>query len=675
MTFIALASRRLPLAVSPRRTALSLAILLALIAIAPRARADDDLSLREQTAFQAAVDRVAPCVVRIETFGGMERIGEMLVGTGPTTGLVVSADGYIVSSAFNFAQKPAQILVRAGDGARMPATLVATDHSRMLVLLKVKLPAGKSLPVPVAAPKAEIAVGQWAIALGRTFDGAKPNMSVGIISALGRIWGKAVQTDAKISPHNYGGPLVDIRGRVIGVLAPMSTQGTDELAGFEWYDSGIGFAVPLEDIQRSLDRLKKGTDLYSGLLGVNLKQGDPYADPIEIVAVQPKSPAYAMGFKAGDSIVEIDGHPVATQTQMKQALGTHYAGDTVKVAVLRGKERIEKSGELVDKLVPYVAPFLGVLPLRPAEPAKGAAAAEPGIAIRYVYPDSPAAKAGLQPADRITALAGKPVKNYDDLAAQLASFSAHDKAKLTYVRAGKSADVEVQFAALPETIPAQLPAAHEDAAKTAVANAPANPPAAAAPKPATGIVPIRIPEVANGCIAYVPPDYNPRLSYGVVIWLHPPGGYKDDELVARWRDVCAKNNLILLAPKSADPAHWRRTELGFLRKTLDEVSAKYHVDRNRIVAAGQEGGGGIAYLLAAANRERIAGVVAIEAALPNGSPPPAADPVARLAFYLAHSDQPAIKAQIDGTIELLRSVKLPVTVKNLGPTLRPLSAD
>src|SRR5262249_39687 len=66
------------------------------------ARAEDDLPLREETAMKAAVERVAASVVRIETLGGLETVGQMLVGTGPTTGLVVSSDGYIVSSAFNF---------------------------------------------------------------------------------------------------------------------------------------------------------------------------------------------------------------------------------------------------------------------------------------------------------------------------------------------------------------------------------------------------------------------------------------------------------------------------------------------------------------------------------------------------------------------------------------------
>ena len=540
-------------------------------ALSPAA-ADDDVSQREEQAIKAAVDRVAPSVVRIETFGGLERIGSLLVGTGPTTGLIVSADGYIASSAFNFVQKPAQILVHLPDGTRLPATLVATDHSRMIVLLKVNLPAGKELPVPVAAPEEGIAVGQWSLAVGRTYDSPKPSVSVGIISAVHRIWGKAVQTDAKISPNNYGGPLVDIEGRVMGVLVPLSPMASDELAGVEWYDSGIGFAVPLEDIDKMLPRLKKGEDLYGGLLGISMKGIDIYADPAELAAVQPNSPAYQAGLKPKDTIVEIDGHKIVRQAELKHQLGPHYAGDKVKLVVMRGSERLEKTVELVGKLVPYANPFLGALPLR-------LAGGEPGVTLRYVYPDSPAAKAGFQPGDRITAANGKPVKSLEELFEHFASFSVGEKVKFDVHRGTDTLSLEAQLAPLPEAIPAELPPAHPD-----------SPAAAEEKKPAVGIVKIKIPESQSTCIAYVPENYNPKLSYGVVVWLHPPGGFKDQELVGLWKDVCGRHDLILLAPKSADPAQWQRTELEFVRKTLDDLSGKYHVDRAGRWSAGKREG-------------------------------------------------------------------------------------
>src|SRR5262245_48627245 len=322
------------------------------------ASAQDDLPMREEAAMKAAVDRVAPSVVRIETLGGLETIGEMLVGTGPTTGLVVSNDGYIVSSAFNFIQKPTQILVDLADGTRLPAEVVARDDSRMIVLLKVSAAGladpAKQLSVPQAAPVREMQVGQWAIALGRAFEGQQPNMSDAIISAINRVWGKAIQTDAKISPANYGGPLVDVHGRVLGVLVPMNPMETGEIAGVEWYDSGIGFAVPLEHINRVLARLEKGEDLHPGLLGISLKGGDPFADEPVIAACHPKAPAAEAGLKAGDHITEIDGVKVNSQSELRHQLSPRYAGEKVTVVVLRDKERLERPVELIAKLQPYI---------------------------------------------------------------------------------------------------------------------------------------------------------------------------------------------------------------------------------------------------------------------------------------------------------------------------------
>ena len=139
-----------------------------LAALCCNASAADDLETLEQQAFAAAVDRVAPSVVRIETVGGLERIGKVVFGTGPTTGLIVDKEGYIVSSQFNFSNKPASILVRMTNGTRKPAKLVATDHNRMIVLLKIET--DEPLPVATIAALDEIRVGQWAIGVGRTYD-------------------------------------------------------------------------------------------------------------------------------------------------------------------------------------------------------------------------------------------------------------------------------------------------------------------------------------------------------------------------------------------------------------------------------------------------------------------------------------------------------------------------
>src|SRR5207245_1528943 len=234
--------------------------------------------------------------------------------------------------------KPAAIFVAIpGRKERLVAKVVATDQSRMVSLLKVD---ATGLAVPAATPKKEIRIGQWALALGRTWASldSLPSVSVGIVSALGRIYGKAIQTDAKVSPVNYGGPLVDLEGRVMGVLVPASPRGQDETAGYEWYDSGIGFAIPLEDIQAVLPRLKEGQDLKKGLMGIYLKSTDIYSVAPEIASVGVDSAAAKAGIKAGDIIIELNGQTIVRQAQILHILGEKYEGDTVTVKVKRGKE-------------------------------------------------------------------------------------------------------------------------------------------------------------------------------------------------------------------------------------------------------------------------------------------------------------------------------------------------
>jgi serine protease Do len=624
------------------------------------ARAQDDLSAKEEQAIQAAVAGIAPSVVRIETLGGLETVGGLLVGTGPTTGLVVSPDGYIISSAFNFAQKPSQILVYVDEGSPIPAELVCTDHNRRLVLLKVKT--DKPLAVPEPAPVKEVRIGQWSIAVGRAFgDGKKPNISAGIISATNRVWGRAVQTDAKISPANYGGPLLDIYGRVLGVLVPLAQDGfgapgpASEVAGVEWYDSGIGFAIPLEQINQLLPRMKEEKDLRPGKLGVSLKGSDLFSGDVIIAAAAGGSPAQQAGFKAGDKIIEVDGVKITRQAELRHALMPRYAGDTLKLIALRGTERIEREIELVADIPPYEFPFLGVLPLR--EPG-----AEPGVHVRYVYPQSPAAKAGLKPADRIVSLSGKAVADRDALLEAMAAEAAGREIELEVRSGDETKKLKLKLGLLPEEIPTELPPAHGE-----VAPADGDP-------PATGLVTIKIPEIANDCFAYIPETFRPGIPHGVMLWLHASGGYKEAELVEAWKDHCARHDLILLAPKSADPQAWQRSELAFIRKALDDVLSKYNVDRKRIAVAGAQGGGSMAYLFAFGNRELAAGVIAIDAPLPPGTPMPATDPVQRQAFFVASAKKSAAAAQVLATIEKLRALKYPVTTKDLGEDPRPLSA-
>ncbi len=625
---------------------------IAVLIAAPVAMADDqDTAALEEAAFHQAIEAVKPSVMRIETIGGLQKVGEMLVGTGPTTGLAISADGYIISSAFNFVQKPASILVAMPDGTRKPAQLVSTDHSRMLVLLKIET--DEPLTVPKATPKKEMLVGHWAIAVGRTFEADHLNRSIGIISALDRVWGRAIQTDAKVSPTNYGGPLVDIHGRVLGVLVPLSPQQSSKVGGVEWYDSGIGFAIPLEDVMKAFDRLKK-EDLHPGMMGIALKAGHLFADPAEIGVVRANSPAYEAGFKAGDIIVKIGSAPITRQSQVKEQIGKHYAGDTVHVVATREGKNIEGDLKLVAELQPYERPFLGVLPLRVAsqEDADADKDKQPaaGVPVRFVYPESGAEKAGLLPADIITHVAGKQVDGIESLRAIVADQKSDQPIRLQALRNGKKQDFEVTSGTQQEEMPGKLPPSREDRKPYVGA------------QPPVGRQPLAVAEFKNDCLLLVPESYDPAVSYGLAIWMDQPGALDTDEakseLLEKWKPLCEQHDLILMVPQPGNAQRWvPAEEIPFISKAIESVREDYNLDSNRIVALGAGAGGAMAYALAFAEREVLRGVVAIDA--PVAGRPPEHDPIHSLFFLSANSEKKAERGAKG--IERLRTLKYPVT--------------
>ncbi len=298
--------------------------------------------------FRAAAARIRPAIVTIETFGGLstsqegtrrpkqkrKKMGLSKPGEGPTSGLLISSDGYIVTSSYNFIRKPSIITVSLHDGSQYVAEMLGRDDTRKLCVLKIKT--SRELPYATFVDRDALRVGQWAISVGVGYGGDDPSISVGIISATHRVFGKAVQTDANISPACYGGPLIDIRGRVIGICVPLSPRSTGLEAGVEWYDSGIGFAVPLDEAASLLERLKNGDHVRHGKMGVQLKQ---QGDHLVVQNVVKKSPAEKAGMKKGDVIVSVGGEPVTQMLEMSRLImGRYIAGDSVEVVVKRGGE-------------------------------------------------------------------------------------------------------------------------------------------------------------------------------------------------------------------------------------------------------------------------------------------------------------------------------------------------
>lgn len=296
-------------------------------------------------AFRAAAKQVRPSLVMIETFGGVvpgkKKTGRRGVpgigkpGEGPTTGLIVSADGYVLTSTFNFLTRPPIITVIREDGSRHVARLVGRDDTRKICLLKVE--AVKNWPVPKFIADDALRVGQWAITVGLGY-GKDPVISAGIISAKFRAGGRAVQTDANISPANYGGPLLDISGKVIGVCVPLNPRSTGAASGVEWYDSGIGFAIPLADAGALIDAMKQGKTIRPALLGVRVKPSDTGNPGVEVIDVLSKSAAETAGIKKGDRILSMDGKTVTSPTVLRFRIRRYFGGQSAKVVIGRGAQ-------------------------------------------------------------------------------------------------------------------------------------------------------------------------------------------------------------------------------------------------------------------------------------------------------------------------------------------------
>lgn len=312
-----------------------------------------------QEAFRSVVADMSRYLVRIETVGGSqphqfmpsaesegegekprkmqnqfrENVGSgFVIADGPTTGIIYSADGYIVASSFNFVRSPILITATLSDGRRLAAELVARDQVRKIALLKVD---ATGLPVPQWADVADVRIGQWALALGLGFGGEAPSVTVGIVSAHNRMHGNAIQTDAKLSPANYGGPVCDLHGRIIGIAVPMA-QRPGELAGVDMYDSGAGFVVPKYRVDEIVAVLKTGKSFYRGWLGIQL---DPNVrDAVVVGKIADPSPMQAAGVQPGDVIVQAEDKSIQHFGHLMQALYMIPAGEPVHLRLNRGEE-------------------------------------------------------------------------------------------------------------------------------------------------------------------------------------------------------------------------------------------------------------------------------------------------------------------------------------------------
>lgn len=586
--------------------------------------------LRDE-AVRKAVELLAPSVVRIDTAAGIEGSSNQAIG--PTTGVVVGSDGWILSNASSFSHRPAGILVTLPPSAgaepvRLPAKVVATDHSRQLILLKIE---ANDLIVPRAAPLESVRQGEWAIALGRAWNVASLSVSVGIVSALGRIDGKAIQTDAKVSPMNYGGPLIDLQGNVLGVIAPLSPTDGKGNEGAELYDSGIGFAIPFAEILATLPRLRRG-DLFPGQLGIHPTNGDTFGGPVVVGKLRWRSPAALAGIAKGDIVTHAGRMPVRRLADFREAVGRKYAGDKIGLTVTRAGVSRDFELTLVESLPVYQRPWLGIIAQGTERPV--------GLRVVRTLEGGPAAEAKVLPEDVIIGLASKPIRSAMELERALDEMPIGEVVSLDVRRKEESLAIPVTIAPFPKARPLGTPDPAGDVGK--------NPP------------PLQENQTARGKVSYrlqIPSGFDKNEPIGVFVYLVDSAGPPGETSMKRWRQLCDRNNLLFVAVAPPDGKGWSRESTERIDEVLGELGGKYAIrDRLAVLC-------GVGKSILAANQYLGARGGRIRGVVYEGGPFAAEtepmEPDAKRSYYLVARGFSALVDPLDARLKRLRALNYP----------------
>lgn len=297
-----------------------------------RARTRDGLSVAE------VANAVGPSVVTIS--GDVE--GAPVPGEAVGTGIIVSADGEILTNAHVIEDTTAIRVRLAGETEPTDAEVVATDLGNDLALLRVD---AEDLPMAPFAPAGEIALGDEVIAIGFALDLAgDPSVTLGIVSALDRTiitqegaLDRLIQTDAAISSGNSGGPLVDASGRVVGINTAVARSDITTAA------TNVGFAIAIEEVESVLADLREqagGDPRLEGYLGVSLEERTDGGQGALIQEVSGDSPASDAGLETGDVVISVDESTTDGVAGVVAAIRDREPGDEIDVVVVRdGEER------------------------------------------------------------------------------------------------------------------------------------------------------------------------------------------------------------------------------------------------------------------------------------------------------------------------------------------------
>jgi Do/DeqQ family serine protease len=269
--------------------------------------------------------------------------------SGSGSGVIIASNGYIVTNN-HVIDKADKIEVVMDDKRRLTATLVGTDPTTDIALLKVE---ADKLPTIRYGNSDDLQVGEWVLAVGNPMN-LTSTVTAGIVSAKGRNVGilrtsgnqdmsieSFIQTDAAVNPGNSGGALVNLNGDLVGINTAIASQ-TGSFAGYS-------FAVPSSIVSKVVDDLMKFGEVQRALLGATIREIDAAfakeqnlktLSGVYINGVSESSGAKEAGLQAGDVITAINGVGVAKTSQLLEQIARYRPGDKVKVTYLRsGKER------------------------------------------------------------------------------------------------------------------------------------------------------------------------------------------------------------------------------------------------------------------------------------------------------------------------------------------------
>jgi putative serine protease PepD len=289
--------------------------------------------------------RLANSVVTISTtikedFGG---------GRGVGTGVVLTSDGQILTNA-HVVEDASEVVVRfAGETEPRVAKILASDLGNDLALLKID---ATGLVAATFAKPGSVQIGDAVIAIGYALalDGG-PTVTSGIVSALKRTietdsgaLNSLIQTDAAISSGNSGGPLVNLKGEVVGINTAVARGDSTSAA------NNIGFSISVDEVLIVVEQLRKqasGVVRDDGFLGVGLAAREDGGQGAIITDVQADSPADKAGILIDDVVLAVDGEPIDGQAGLVAAIRDAEPGQTVKIEILRDGKRLTFEATLI----------------------------------------------------------------------------------------------------------------------------------------------------------------------------------------------------------------------------------------------------------------------------------------------------------------------------------------